>query len=339
MFRKIIFFVWGLAAVTAVRAFPICMYGVNEPIYLKTLKEAGFTCVQTYQTDPAQLAPLAQAARKQKMQVVFFPQQVIGSSYEQAARNWPVLAWYLVDEPDVNRWTREQVAQAYQETKAAFPHTPTALVIGQGQTETPFYDLADRLMVDWYPVPHLRLESFGDQVRDAKAGQQRYGAGPNPLWGVVQTFDWKEFKQYRPDNDRIGRFPTQDEIRFMSYDGIINGAQGLFYFVFSTQKKPLPLARPEWWQRVTNVTREIARLRPVLEKGRPMRTSEPLAYPLAAKTWVYKKHRYTLLVNRSDGPVAAPEAFLSKKYKALFGTEKGTHLARHAVWILRSKDK
>lgn len=339
MWRKSVLAVLAFGCAGVAQAFPLCMYGVNNPADVKTLKKAGFTCLQSYQTAPETLAPLARAAQKHRMQAVFYPNQIIGSPYEEQARSWPMLAWYLVDEPDVNQWTRERVQQAHENAKRAFPDTPTALVIGQGKTDTPFYDLSDILMVDWYPVPHLKLSSFGDQVRMAKEGQQHYGAGKKPLWGVVQAFDWKEFKQFRPDNKRIGRFPTQEEIRFMAYDAIVNGADGLFFFTFNHQKHPLPQIQPEWWSRVRNVNRELARLRPILEKGTLIKTPVQTAYPLVVQTRLYKNRRYTILINRSEKSVATPEGFLTKAYKPLFGTVKSAQLPPHAVWVLKSKNK
>ncbi|MCQ2411296.1 MAG: hypothetical protein MJ053_07620, partial [Elusimicrobiaceae bacterium] len=278
----------------------------------------------------------AQAARRYGLQILFYANKIIGSEYEAAAQTWPVLAWYLVDEPDVARWSRERVIQTQENTHKSFPNHPTALVIGQGKTRVPYYDLADNLMMDWYPVPHLPLTSFGDNVRWAKEGQAALGVAKRPLWGVVQIFNWKEYKQYRPDNDRIGRFPTKEEIRFMSYDGIVNGASGLFYFIFTTEGKPLPTAQPEWWKQVTTVSKELAKLRPVLEKG--YQTENPLALPqpLAAKTFTYKKHAYTILLNRSDRSIPVPEELLSKKYKMLFGGPKTAEFPPYGVWVLKT---
>ena len=337
-------FVFTKNLVPAAGAFPLCMYGVNRPQDVPLIKKAGFTCLQTYRTNPAELAALAKAARKNGLKVLFRPEGVIGSAYEKEARNWPVLAWYLVDEPDVNRWTRERVERVREKNRQAFPNHPTALVIGQGKTATPFYDLTDILMVDWYPVPHLELRSFGDNVRWAKEGQAAYGAGARPLWGVAQAFDWKEFPQNRSDDDRIGRFPAQEEIRFMSYDGIVNGADGLFYFIFTTKAedgtpRPLPEVRPAWWARVSAVSREIAALRPVLEKGKIIPAPVPTAFPLTAQTRVYKNKRYTILINRADQPVAVPQAFLSRTYKMRYGPEKTALIAPHGVWVMTSKNK
>jgi len=317
--------------------FPLCMYGVNNPADVPLLKKAGFTCIQTYQKEPDKLAPLAKAAQKNKMQVVFFPEAVIKSDYKKAARKWPVLAWYLVDEPDVWSWPREQVTQQHQNTRTAFPKHQTTLVIGQGKTKIPYYDLSDTLMVDWYPVPHLSLTSFGDNVRLAKEGQQKMSTADRPLWGVVQTFDWKEFKQHRPDDKRIGRFPTEDEIRFMSYDGILNGATGLFYFLFTTNGQPLPQAKPELWQRVQNVSKELAKLRTILEKGSVVQNPLQVQAPLAIQTRAYKRHLYLIVLNRSDKPVLTPQAFMDSSYRMFFGQEKTTQIPPYGVWILQKK--
>ncbi|MBR3632722.1 MAG: hypothetical protein IKN49_06685 [Elusimicrobiaceae bacterium] len=317
--------------------FPLCMYGVDDPADLATLKKAGFTCIQSYQKEPEKLAPLARQAQKLGMQVVFHPQQVLGSAYQEQARNWPVLAWYIVDEPDVWQWSRARVQAEQDRVRQAFAAHSNALVIGQGRTATPYYDLPDHLMVDWYPVPHLPLTSFGDQVRYAKAGQTAYAVADRPLWGVVQTFNWKEYKQHRPDEDRIGRFPTQAEIRFMSYDGILNGATGLFYFIFTTEGIALPKAQPTWWAHVKAVSQEIARLRPVLEEGILTEGSLTTEPPLAVQARKYKNHLYLILLNRSSQPIAVPAELLSRKYKKLFIQKKTAEVAPFDVWVLKKK--
>lgn len=319
------------------REFPICMYGVDKPEYLPLLKKAGFTCVQSYKRDVASLAPLATAAKKQGFKTVFHPQGIWGTDAAKEAASWPMLAWYIVDEPDVARWGRTRVQEANQKAKQMWPEHQTALVIGQGRTRVSYYDLTDNMMVDWYPVPHLELTSFGDNVAWTKQGMQRYNAGDRPLWGVVQAFDWKEFKQHRADDDRVGRFPTKEELRFMSYDGIINGATGLFYFVFTTNDQPLPTAQPEWWNRLTAVTKELAKLRPVFENGQLMGNATQVPQPLVLQAWQYKGHTYFIFLNRSAQEQTVPAPLLSKQYKLLFGNEskKTEKIAPYDVWILK----
>ena len=339
-YKVLVLFLFLLCAqITAARPFPLCMYGVNDPADVPLLKQAGFTCFQTYNKEPEKLAALAQAAQENSMQVVFYPNQILESAQQLQAQQWPILAWYLVDEPDVHKWSRQRVSQAHQKAKSAFPMHDTALVIGQGETKIPYYDLSDILMMDWYPVPHLALTSFGDNVRLAKEGQIAANNGEHPLWGVVQTFNWKESKQYRPDNDRIGRFPTENEIRFMSYDGIVNGATGLFYFIFTSNGKPLPKEQPQWWARVETVSKELSQLRPILEDGEVVENPISVTAPLTVQTRLYKKYLYTILINRSEEPTDTPKAFLKWKYKLLFGNKKSKQMSPYSIWVLKSKNR
>ena len=315
--------------------FPLCIYGITNPAEIKTVKKAGFDCIQTYRTNPPTLAVLAKEAKKHDLQVVFYPDKILGSAYEEQAQTWPVLAWYLADEPDVWNWSRARILEIYNKTKAAFPEHDTALVIGQGKTKTSFYDLPDALMVDWYPVPHLPLVSFGDQLALARQGMLQSGAGTNPLWGVVQIFDWKNYKQHRPDNDRIGRFPTEEEIRFMSYHGIVNGVNGLFYFIFNTANKTLPEAWPKHWEKISNVIRELSRFKAVLENGLAAENPVPIHAPLMAKSWTYQNRRYTVLINASGQAQPLPPLLLERKYKTLYGRKKADLMLPYQVLVFR----
>ena len=317
------------------REFPLCLYGATDPADLKMIKKAGFTCIQTYTKDSDNLALLAKQASKLGLQVVFRPDAIIGTPHETQAQAWPVLAWYLVDEPDVHHWSRERVLQAHQAAKAAFPNHNTALVIGQGKTEIPYYDIPDIMMMDWYPVPHLPLTSFGDNVRYTQEGLAQTAMQDHPLWGVVQIFDWKNYKQFRPDHDRIGRFPTTEEIRFMSYDGILNGATGLFYFTFNHLGKPLPQSAPEYWARVTNVLRELAKFKKIIENGTLTENPVTATLPLKMKTWRYKNHLYSVLLNTSNAPQPLSSALTDKSFKALYGRKKEEMLPPYEVWVLK----
>lgn len=318
--------------------FPICIYGVKKPEDISLIKDAGFTCIQAYNQIPEKLASIAQTAQTNNLQLVIYSSQVINQSCQKEAKDWPMLAWYLVDEPDVHKLSRERVAEIHKKSKEIFPDHQTTLVIGQGKTVVPYYDLSDILMVDWYPVPHLPLTSFGENVRLAKEGQRSAGVGDRPLWGVVQAFNWKEHKQHRPDNDRIGRFPTEAEIRFMSYDGILNGATGLFYYTFGTKDGTLATAHPDWWNRVASVSKELNNLLPVLENGKIVENLLSVDTPLVAQARLYKKHLYIILLNRSDKPVDVPKTLLKRKYKLLFGGKKTSQIPVYGVWVLKKRN-
>ena len=335
-FCRLFLIFWGINPLIA-REFPLCLYGVTDPADLKTIKKAGFSCVQTYNQEPQTMEKLARQAKKMGLKVVFYPNKIWGTPYQQKAQQWPILAWYLVDEPDVAHWSRERVQQVHQAAKKAFPHHSTALVIGQGKTAIPYYDIPDIMMMDWYPVPHLPLTSFGENVRYTREGLARTNRQDYPLWGVVQIFDWKNYKQYRADNDRIGRFPTIHEIRFMAYDGILNGATGLFFFTFNHLKKPMPQSAPQYWVRVQSVVKELSKFKKIIENGTVVENPVSVNHPLKMQTWHYKANRYSVLLNASSFPQFVPVELLAEKYKPIYGRNKRIQIAPYEVWILKSK--
>ena len=248
------------------------------------------------------------------MKAVFYPTNIKTEEQIKEANTWPVLAWYLYDEPDVNKIDPTKVKQTNKDVKNSLQNAPTALVIGQGRTRLNYYNIADVLMVDWYPVPHLDLNSFGKQLALAKEKLEPQ----KDFWGVVQAFNWKDFKQYRPDNDRVGRFPTEEEIKFMSWHGIVNGANGLFYFVYNHNNNTLDKSSPETWQALKKTLKEIKKFSYFMAKGKEINPPFTLPKHLENRTWYYKQNYYTLIVNTSDKKVTMT---LPNKAKILFGTQ------------------
>ncbi|MFH2204844.1 MAG: hypothetical protein ABIJ96_17150, partial [Elusimicrobiota bacterium] len=194
------------------------------------------------------------------------------------------------------------------------PKGAQTFVVGQGSAALTYGHIGDSLMLDWYPVPHLPLDSVADHIDLA----YRHLPAGKPLWMVIQAYDWRDEPQR--SKKRIGRFPSYDEIRFMSYLSIVHGAKGLFYF---TLKKPggrnLLEDFPEQWQALARVVREIKTLQPVLEKGEGIPFPAPLnEMGLEGKAWSYRGTSFAILVNRSTSPVALPGEFLDASWRPLF---------------------
>ena len=66
---------------------------------------------------------------------------------------------------------------------------------------------------------------------------------------------------------------------------------------------------------------------------------EFLPFLLLLQTRLYKKHLYTILLNRSEVPANVPKELLKRKYKLLSGGRKTPQLAPYAVWMLKSRRK
>lgn len=306
--------------------FTLGIYGVNDVNEIPTIKKAGFNTVQTYNQNPEYISALAKAAEKNGIKLLVYPNRIIGSNYEDEAHNYPMSAWYICDEPDVNHISYDNMIERESVCKNTFPKHQTAFVIGQGKTKIAFYDICDILMMDWYPVPHLPLESFGENVALAKQGLIDAGCPEKPLWGVVQIFDWKEFKQFRPDSDRIGRFPTKEEIRFMSYDAIFNGATGLFYFVYGSKGIPLPKSRPEEWKYISEIIHELSFMGKIFENGKRIKSPVKVKEPLKVLVYEYDGEKYIIVENPvNENKTLAKKLFNQKKFEVLFEKSANLH--------------
>lgn len=309
MFRKLLFINVFLMFfyIFSYSEFPIGIYGVDNPEDIASVKQAGFNCIQTYKKDIKTIRALAAEAKKYGIKLLVYPYNFIGSKYEKEAESYPLLAWYLYDEPDVWKISRENLDALNEKVKNTFKKHKTAFVIGQGLTETQYYDAADILLVDWYPVPHLPLESLGKNISYARQSLNAVGRYKTPVWAVIQMFDWKEYKQYRPDDKRIGRFPNKNEIRFMSYDAVFNGASGLFYFIYTSNGKPLPESKPDKWKDISEIISEISYVSEIFSKGSEIENIVKVQEPLKAKSFIYSGMIYVFILNPTSYFLKMPE--------------------------------
>jgi len=339
MYKKFfILIVCGFLAMPAAAGdFVLGVYDVRNPKDLTAVKEAGFNTFQIYYKNPDTIASFARQANGLKM--LAYPNKIIGSQYEQEAKEWPLYAWYLIDEPDLNNLPFEKLRAADLAARSTFPEQETAFVLSEGAPQINYYRAADIVMVDWYPVPHLALTSLGEQVFKAKSGLKKANLAGKPLIAVVQVFDWKHFKQHRPDDQRIGRYPSAAEIRFMSYHAVLNGATGLFYFSY-----PEAAQSPQEWQALKQTVKEFNVLGQSLANGEVIPAPKFIKAPLAAKSITYQKKKFLIVLNTSDKTAPTPAKLLSKNYKLLFSdssfkeiTAKDGGIAPFGVFVFSVK--
>jgi hypothetical protein len=245
---------------------PLGIYAVNSTNDFAAVKAAGFNLV----TGPADRAYL-DAARQHGLRVLASPNTSAGPGFDPASARQaigqfdghPALwAWYLIDEPDLNEISPDQVKQAQRFVKSLAPAKPTALVIFQGYEARDYANITDLLMVDRYPIPWLPLANFGQHVQMA-----RLALPPNkPLIAVIQAFDWSCCPELLPGETNL-RPPTYEELRCMTYDALARGANGLFYYAYDDGRWKIR-EHPETWNALTQVVAEVNARRPLFQAER-----------------------------------------------------------------------
>ena len=313
--------------------FPLGVYCIHEAKDVKTIKKVGFDTIQSYNTNPQELEKIAKEAQKQGVKVLFYPNKITGEWIEKA-KQWPAIAWYIYDEPGVHHKTHEFLKDLDVSAREKFPQATTTFVVGKAANLKPYTDIADIIMVDWYPVPHLALTSLGEQIWEAKYYLAKAGFPNKPVWAVVQSFDWRNFKQHRPDNQRIGRFPTVKEMRFMAYHAITQGAEGIFFFHYQNPKKSK--THKSNWKLLSKVSKELSKMQPVFAQDTEIQIPFDISYALKVKAWLYNGKYYYLIVNTADKPVLLPDELQAKKYKSLFG-KKAKTAEPYGVYIYTKK--
>src|SRR3989338_4548398 len=133
--KKILLFL-GLVALAPFTAaagdFPLCFYGIGGPQELAVLKQGGFNCFATYVQDPERLAGLAAEAKKLDLKMVAYPDRVIDSDYAKEAKHWPMLAWYLYDEPEVRKLPPAELERLEKRVRDWASGQKTVFVMGEG---------------------------------------------------------------------------------------------------------------------------------------------------------------------------------------------------------------
>jgi hypothetical protein len=236
--------------------YPVGLYCVNDTNDFAAVRTAGFNVV----AGPAR-AGFLDAAQANGLKVLASVDTVPGADFDRAKAGdavkqfdaHPALwAWYLVDEPDLNRISPDDVRQAEAAVKSFSPTKPTALVLYDGHSARDYAGIADITMIDRYPVPWLPLANFGQHVGLARAALPP----EKPLLAVIQAFDWSTDRADLPGVTNALRPPTHAEMRCMTYEALARGADGIFYFAFDTGAWKLR-GQPETWDGLKRVVAEV----------------------------------------------------------------------------------
>lgn len=194
---------------------------------LAELSAAGFNLIVGAPSEPllhharqSGLSVLLHAARGR-----FTSEKEKKAAFRQLDRHPATWGWYLTDEPDLH-----QISPARMRAENAWfkrlVRKPTVIVLASGASVEKFGGIADRVAVDWYPVPWSSVGTVAREMRWA-----RMSANGAPFLAVLQAFDWTAASDLLR-TDMPLRPPTFQELRCMAYLALMQGAGGILFYAY-----------------------------------------------------------------------------------------------------------
>ncbi len=224
-----------------------------------------------------------------------------------AFRDHPaLLAWYINDEPLGQSRPVELLEKAYNLVKELDPYHPASIVFMMPHRANEFGSALDIAMTDPYPIPD-GVDMVERHVLDLK----HHFNNKKSIWLVPQAFGGGEFWT---------RGPTRQEIRAMTYIGIVQGVKGMQYFI---RRGPhLSPKATDAWSECSNMALETAEMTPFLLSGEPAPEIKTDQVRVLAHAWRYRGKILVVAVNKDNKPcqlsLSLPGLTLNGTAKALF---------------------
>ena len=251
--------------------YPLGIYGVKSNDF-GAVRAAGFNLVFG-----APSLDVLETATRQGLRVVAYPPALTKGDAATAAnaivaqtadRHPGLWAWYLADEPELNRVSPAVLRERRTALRAAGANKPTAVVFYHAAEARHYAAESDIMMVDRYPVPWQPLAVASAQWRLGRliAGRTK------PFIAVLQAFDWNAHAEMLPGETNL-RPPTHTELRCMVYQALAQGADGLFFSAWESGSWKLR-EHPATWTALQQVVGEVNDRRGLFQ-------AEPLWWPRA----------------------------------------------------------
>ena len=153
-----------------------------------------------------------------------------------------LIGYFLEDEPCWNGRSVKALGQCYAALRRIDPYRPVWINAAPRRTveqQRPYSDCCDLFGVDIYPVPqpndhsHLKdktLSCVGKYVR----WSEQITSNQKPVIMTLQGFSWHDFRDKRSSKG----YPSRKQSRFMVYDALINGADGLSWWGLNLVRQP-----------------------------------------------------------------------------------------------------
>lgn len=204
-----------------------------------------------------------------------------------AFRDHPaLLSWYINDEPDGQGRPPALLEAAYKMIQELDPYHPISIVFMMPALADNFRHTMDIAMTDPYPIPGPADKVMEDVSKYMQA--YRY---EKAVWLVPQAFGGQEM---------WAREPTAQEIRLMTYMGLVSGAKGIQYYTHAPDNSnPQSVSG---WSACSDIAVETAQMTGFLlsgEEAPAVRTGDP---KVLARAFRYNGNLLVIAVNNENKP-------------------------------------
>lgn len=204
-----------------------------------------------------------------------------------AFRDHPaLLSWYINDEPDGQGRPPKILEAAYQLIHSIDPYHPVSIVFMLPSKAAEFRNTMDIAMTDPYPIP-----GPADKVLEDVQQYSRTFQYEKSVWLVPQAFGGQEMWP---------REPTAQEIRLMTYMGLVSGVKGIQYYVHAAGNiNPQSVSA---WSACSNIAVETAQMASFLlsaDAAPTVHTSDP---KILTRAFRYKDNLLIIAVNNENTP-------------------------------------
>jgi hypothetical protein len=211
-----------------------------------------------------------------------------------------VFGWSIADDVDDGRYSTQQVCDFYRQAKTANPDRLT-YISGYTDDLGRFAQCSDLIARQAYPIRTGIDSEISTVYSDISRTLQdmvrwKHDRHHRSIYANIQAFSWAEMEPDRPYNQEA-RAPTAQEVRNMTYQALLAGAKGIFYYTYHDEIWHLP-DRPELWQGVKALVPEIQEIAPFLLDGDAWQIASDRENLLVG-IWTLKERALLMLINNS----------------------------------------
>lgn len=321
----------GVILVDGRPLFPIGMYAVWKREHNRhdfercfaELKAAGFNTAHTYNAARTpELKEFYAAATRHGFKVIIAsragsnnrdPRVAVADVAAEACEP-SVLAWYLADDT-ASHISAEELRRVHQAVKDVDPFHITVQADGvhgsaTGKSRyTDYVQSTDGFLPELYPIRSERQAEVAEIIRDMKAiaADCKRAGRQTPVWAIIQDFQGWGWQ----------RFPTDAELRAMTWLAIIHGATGMTYYTYGGHGKNFGATHdPQVWANLKQTAGRLASLHDMLVERDPLQpqqvqivagpATDRLGYAsISSRLKTHAGQHYLLAANSANAKVRA----------------------------------